>query len=991
MQFLIATKLVFNCMIAIIALLVLMAAIYLDHVIQDRYVNAELAKTQQQLSVYHNNLVANLQKHIQIVRGLPSLFAITPELTQEQFKIAMEHLIGRSTQSQLRNIAAAPDMVVRYVYPIAGNEQALGLDYRQLPTQISAADRSRLSRNLVLAGPLELRQGGSGLITRAPVYLNDEMGQEYFWGIISAVIDIEAFFKASGLEDEALPIDIAIRGKDGLGVDGEVFFGEAALFENAVLTMPLILPDGYWLLVGQPKGGWKAGNPEVWQFRIWLFCIAIIIFVLLTAFVWFMFSASLANLKFRQVIESSPIPYVLVGRDRKVNFINQAFAELYGYTRDDLPTLALWWDKTDINPDFVNNISAWCDSSQEVIMLPEDSIEVSVNCKDNTQRVVLLSVSQLHNAVSRELLLVVYDITSRKLAEQKIHFSEQIFRQAHEGIVVTDTDSRILQVNPAFTQITGYSAQQALQQTPVILKSGKHNDTFFQQMWRSLEVQGYWQGEIWNRHKDGHLYALLLTISAMSNSQGTEQYYVGFFSDITQSKTQQDKLELMAHYDVLTHLPNRVLFADRFNQAMAHCQWLGTWLGVCFLDLDDFKPVNDTYGHNVGDLLLIEVAERLRSSVREEDTISRFGGDEFAILFRDINSYDQCEQLLTRLHQTLAEPYWINNQRIIISASSGIALYPMDNVDLDTLLRHADQAMYQAKMTGKNNFILFNPDLNQQVIHTHRVIQRFREALLNNELILHYQPEINMRSGEVIGVEALIRWQHPERGLLFPSEFLSVVKDDSELEFDLGLWVIESALKQLQQWQQADLSLLVSVNIAANHLHANNFIESLQHILDRYPDIKPAALQLEILESSALGDVQTLSRIIDDCRNLVGVQIALDDFGTGYSSLTHLRHLAANTVKIDQSFVQDMLEDANDYNIVDGVISLAKVFNRQVVAEGVESVEHGLMLLSMGCELAQGYQIARSMPANQILGWCKTYQLQPEWKNYSKNQSANKI
>jgi len=980
MRSFIATKLVFNSMIVVIALVTMMAAIYLDHVIRDRYKNALLAETQQQLSQYHNNLVTNLQNHIQIVRGLPGLFAVNPQLTQEQFEIAMSHLIGEHTQ--LRNIAAAPDMVIRYMYPVAGNEQAIGLDYRQEPAQKAAAERARVSRNLVLAGPLELKQGGRGLITRIPVYLLDDEDQEYFWGIISAVIDVDPFFEASGLNAADLPIEMAIRGKDGLGDQGEVFFGEAALFDDARLTMPLALPDGYWVLVGQPKGGWKAGLNEVRQSRILIFCIAIAIFALLSAFVRFMFSASLANLKFRQVIESSPIPYILVGRDRKVSFINPAFTELYGYTLDDLPTLALWWGKTNVSNGYLKSINKWWSASLVDKTLPSSSEEVSIQCSDGNERVALLSVSPLHDAVNNELLLVVYDITSRKQAEQKIHFSEQIFRQAHEGIVVTDIQRRILEVNPAFTEITGYSPQEALQNTPAMMKSGKHNDAFFQQMWQRLESQGYWQGEIWNRHKEGHLYALLLTITAMTNPQGEKQYYVGLFSDITQSKTQQEKLELMAHYDVLTHLPNRVMFADRFSQAVAHSQRLGTWVGVCFLDLDDFKPVNDTHGHNMGDLLLIDVADRLRASVREEDTISRFGGDEFAILFRDINSHEQCEQLLTRLHQTLAEPYWINNHRIVISASSGIALYPMDNVDLDTLLRHADQAMYQAKITGRNAFRLFNPELNQQVMQKHHVVHRLREALLNDEFVLHYQPEINMKTGEVIAVEALIRWQHPEQGLLFPGEFLSVM-EGTELEFDLDQWVIDSALRQLQQWQKAGLNFVVSVNIAANHLHTINFIQSLQQILSRYPDIKPAALQLEILESSALGDVQTLSRIIDECRHQVGVQIALDDFGTGYSSLSHLRHLAANSVKIDQSFVRDMLEDPNDYNIVDGVISLAKAFNRQVVAEGVETIEHGLMLLSMGCELAQGYQIARPMPAENIQQWCQHFQLEPAWEKHN--------
>lgn len=975
--FFMATKTVFHSMIVIIAMLVLAAAAYVSHVLEERYNNQLLTATQQQLSFYHNKLVTNLQNHIQIVRGLPGLFAVKPDLTQAEYELAVSHLVGPDTQ--WRNIAAAPDMVIQFIYPMEGNEQAIGLNYLEELEQIEAAKRAKQTRKLVLAGPLELKQGGRGLITRTPVYLTNRSGEEYFWGLISAVIDADAFFKEVERESGELPIEIAIRGRDGLGEAGEVFYGDPALFEDQRLTMSLTLPEGSWQMVGQPEGGWGANNKVLLQSKMLVFFIALAVFTLLTAFVRFMFAASLTNLKFRKLIDSSPIPYLLVGCDSKISFINPAFTDLYGYTLEDLPNLSVLWDKTDLASGYQQAIENWCMSNNEKIILPSSYEEVSVHCRDGSESVALLSVSPLHDAANSELLFVLYDITSRKLAEQKLYVAEQIFRQAHEGIVVTDTESRILEVNQAFTDITGYSVAEALQQTPAILKSGKHDDAFFADMWQKLEKQGFWQGEIWNRHKDGRLYALSLTISAMTTPEGQKQYYVGLFSDITQSKRQQEKLELMAHYDVLTHLPNRVLFADRFAQAVAHSERVGSWLGICFLDLDNFKPVNDTYGHNVGDVLLVEVAQRLRASVREEDTISRFGGDEFAILFRDISSYSQCEQLLTRLHQTLAEPYWMGNERIVISASSGIALYPMDNIDLDILLRHADQAMYQAKISGRNRFCMFNSELNQRAIEKSQGLMMLRQALINDEFVLHYQPEINITTGEVIAVEALVRWQHPERGLLYPGEFLPIIAG-SDLERDLGFWVIDTALSQLQIWQRQGLKLTVCVNISANHLHAGDFISLLQAVLEKYPDIAASSLQLEVLESSALGDVQTLSQIIHICRHEVGVQIALDDFGTGYSSLTHLRHLAVNTVKIDQSFVRDMLEDPSDHAIVDGVISLAKAFDRQVVAEGVETIEHGLMLISMGCELAQGYQIARPMPADKVVLWCRQYQLEPAWR-----------
>src|SRR5690554_6914686 len=461
MRFFIATKTVFHCMIAIIAMLVLAAAMYVSHVLEERYNNELLASTQQQLSFYHNKLVTNLQNHIQIVRGLPGLFAVHPELSQAEFETAVSHLIGQETQ--WRNIAAAPGMIIQFIYPVKGNEQAIGLNYLQEVTQVEAVERARESRKLVLAGPLELKQGGYGLITRIPVYLTDAFGEEYSWGIISAVIDADAFFKASGLDKSDIPIDIAIRGRGGLGGEGEVFHGDAALFDDARLTMPLMLPEGHWLLAGQPKGGWKANNNRLLQSKILVFFIALAVFSLLAAFVRFMFSASLANLKFRKLIDSSPIPYLLAGRDGKISFINPAFTELYGYTLHDLPSLSFLWSKTDIDAGYRKVIENWRASNTEKKVLPDSYKEVSIYCNDGSERLILLSVSPLHDAITSELLFVLYDITSRKLAEQKLYVAEQIFRQAHEGIVVTDIESRILEVNQAFTDITGYAAAEVLQ------------------------------------------------------------------------------------------------------------------------------------------------------------------------------------------------------------------------------------------------------------------------------------------------------------------------------------------------------------------------------------------------------------------------------------------------------------------------------------------------------------------------------------------------
>jgi len=587
------------------------------------------------------------------------------------------------------------------------------------------------------------------------------------------------------------------------------------------------------------------------------------------------------------------------------------------------------------------------------------------------------------------ILIRHYRLSQEKQALQNIKDELQlygrVFTEAHEGITITDSDGLIVDVNPKFCEITGYSRDEVIGVNPSLLGSGKHGPEFYKQMWTELNSVGHWNGEVWNRKKNGELYAELLTISALKNNQGEVKHFVGLFSDITQNKRQQEKLHLMAHYDVLTQLPNRALFVDRFSQAIAHSKRQESLLAVCFLDLDNFKPVNDTYGHEVGDHLLIEVARRIQVNIREEDTVSRQGGDEFAILLSDIHSTAHCQKMLDRLHKSLAQPYLIGDVSINIGASSGVTLYPLDDGDIDTLIRHADQSMYQSKLAGKNRYHLFNAEQDQQIIKTNIRLKEIQAAFSRNEFCLYYQPKVNMKTGEVFGAEALIRWQHPERGIIPPFEFLPII-ENTELEVEVGDWVVAEAVKQLDTWQQKNIILEVSVNISSRHLQSPTFFSQLDNALEKYPSIDSQHLQLEILESSALGDLTAVSSIIKTCKEALGVNIALDDFGTGYSSLTHLRSLPVNTIKIDQSFVRDMLDDPSDYAIIDGVIALAGSFNREVIAEGVETIEHGLMLLLMGCHNAQGYVIARPMPAADIPAWLTAYSPNQEWIECGKKE-----
>ncbi|WP_082880122.1 EAL domain-containing protein [Methylomonas methanica] len=576
------------------------------------------------------------------------------------------------------------------------------------------------------------------------------------------------------------------------------------------------------------------------------------------------------------------------------------------------------------------------------------------------------------------LLAVTRDISERKLAEEKIQLAASVFSTSREGILITSADGAIIDVNDAFTQITGYSRDDAMGQNPRMLSSGKQDKVVYEALWHSLITTGYWFGELWNRHKNGEMYAENLSISAVRDADGITRHYVGLFSDITSTKMHAQQMERIAHYDALTGLPNRVLLSDRLQLAMAQTQRRGQQLAVAFLDLDGFKAVNDKQGHEAGDQLLVALANHMKRALRDGDTLARLGGDEFVAVLVDLADVNACQPLLSRLLAAAAQQIHYGDHQLQVSASLGVTFYPQsEDIDADQLLRQADQAMYQAKLAGKNRYHIFDAHQDSSIRGHHENVEDIRRAICAEEFVLYYQPKVNMRTGEVIGAEALIRWQHPEKGLLLPAAFLPVI-EDHPLAVTLGTWVIDTALTQLETWHAAGLNIAISVNVCARQLQQTDFVQYLSDILAAHPNVQPADLELEVLETSALEDLEHVSNVIKGCQD-IGVKFALDDFGTGYSSLTYLKRLPVSSLKIDQSFVHDMLVDPDDLAIVEGVLSLATAFYRHAIAEGVETIEHGRLLLQFGCELAQGYGIARPMPAHKIVDWTATWTPDPSW------------
>ncbi|MGZ5051505.1 MAG: EAL domain-containing protein [Methylobacter sp.] len=690
--------------------------------------------------------------------------------------------------------------------------------------------------------------------------------------------------------------------------------------------------------------------------------------------------------KYSNILESVDAHIYLKDTQGRYLFANRPVRELFGHTHEQIigQTDENFFDAETVSQ--IRSNDRLVLNNRQILRTEETNLSLKDGKKSTYLSVKLPMMDE--SGTIYALCGISTDISERKQVEEKLQLAAKVFTHAREGIMITTADGTIVDVNDTFIAITGYQREETLGRNPRMFRSGRHSKDFYAGLWQDLINKGYWFGEIWNRRKNGEIYAFLLTISAVRDAEHNTQHYVALFSDITAIKEHEKQLEHIAHYDALTQLPNRVLLADRLRQAMAHAQRRGQRLAVVFLDLDGFKAINDNCGHEAGDHLLKSVATRMKQTLREGDTLARLGGDEFVAVLQDLDGIEVSVPMLTRLLNAAAQPTQAGEMTLQVSASLGVSFYPQaEDVDADQLLRQADQAMYQAKLAGKNRYHVFDDEQDRSVRGYHENLEHIRNALIAGEFVLYYQPKVNMRTGTVIGAEALIRWQHPDQGLLAPGQFLPAI-ENHPLSIELGEWVIDTALAQIESWRSEDVIIPVSVNVGALQLQQPDFIDRLRALLAAHPNITPGDLEIEVLETSALADLIKVSRLINVCKKL-GIKFALDDFGTGYSSLTYLKHLPVSLLKIDQSFVRDMLDDPDDLAIVQGVLGLSNAFYRQVLAEGVETAEHSEMLLKLGCELAQGYGIARPMPAHELPGWAASWRPNQAWSELRQTREEN--
>ncbi len=693
-----------------------------------------------------------------------------------------------------------------------------------------------------------------------------------------------------------------------------------------------------------------------------------------------------SEIRFRTIIEQSPVGLVL-GRDGFIVEANDVFLQMYGY--QDIGEV--------LGQPMINHIAPGSRSDVEERIRrrlngepTESSYETVGLRKDGAEFPVHISARRM--ALSEGPLTCAFeiDISEQKKAEADLRIAA-IALESHEGILIADADNVILKVNRSFSQITGYSAEEVIGKSPHILSSGLQDVGFYAAMWKSLNETGTWEGELWNKRKNGEIYPERLTVTAVKDSSGIITNYVGFFTDITESRAAAEKINHLAFYDHLTELPNRRLLVDRLHQAQASSQRTRKEGAVLFLDLNDFKSLNDTLGHATGDELLQQIAARLTACMREGDTVSRFGGDEFVVILEGLSSQpmaaaEQTEAACNKIFAVLNQPYQLGMHQYQCTISIGATLFRGRQQTIEELLKQADIALYQAKRGDGNTLRFFDRKMQEAIDFRTALESELHQSVRSGKFKLHYQIQVD-NSGNPIGAEALIRWMHPERGQIIPSHFIPLAEEIG-LILPIGQWVIESACAQIKKWEEAGRDLVLSVNISAKQLHHPDFAADVSAVVNRF-GIDPKRLKMELTESMLLENIEETINTMNALRR-IGVRFSLDDFGTGYSSLQYLKRLPLDELKIDQSFIRDIVTDGNDQAIVKTIIAVAQSLNLGVIAEGVETEEQRLFLEGTGCKHYQGYLFGKPAHVEEFEGMLDHFSLRLERRPLIRSDSASR-
>ena len=884
---------------------------------------------------------------------------------------------------EVNNFALSPNGIVEQVYPLAGNEQAIGFNQLMDIEQGTDAWVTLQQQKLILSGPVNLVQGGQGLVARYPITLEDRNeGPEQFWGFSNVVIRVDALLKSA--QFQALVEQGFAYRLDRVDLETPLVISEnnaEALVEPVVIEMSL--PGVRWRLALAPESGWFPAH-------LWLvYGIACIGVAGLVARFVFMGLRIKEQKELLSILLTEQTEHANASDDR----LNRTLMAIPD------PLLEISQTGCVVNARMPNDESELTDYFKEgesfKAHLPESVIEVfefvfqevlrsetlshrgAVFCLSiNDVRHLWFEMSVVFQASPRSgesanYVVLLRDISIRHESEQQLRIAATAF-ETQDGMLISDQHNRIIKVNQAFQKISGYSESEVIGQTPSILQSGRHDKAFYESMFEQLINKGTWEGEVWNKRKNGEIYPEWLSISTVQDFQGLVSHYVATFKDISERKASERQIRQLNYYDSLTRLANRTLLLEEMMFYVQEKSLRSLQSVVLFIDLDHFKDVNDVWGHNTGDQLLQQVAARLTEATRAQDIVARFGGDEFLILLEPVDISSNADRALYRashvagkIFKAFERPFSLNQMDYQISASIGLAVFDEQCHDPLEVIKQAELAMYEAKSLGRSRYCFYQTGMQERVLERVQLESDLRQALVNGEFTLHVQPQWNAQRS-MIGAEALLRWQHPERGIVSPGVFIPLA-EESRLILPIGEWVLRTACQWLSEWRfnESMSDFILSVNVSAVQFSQEDFVQQVQRILSEY-DVVAGSLQLELTESMLAHDQQDIITKMSELKAL-GVQISLDDFGTGYSSLSYLHQLPIDQLKIDQSFVANIEQGEKNASLAESIISLGHNLGMEVIAEGVETEVQFNWLAEQGCDLFQGFGLAKPMSITELL------------------------
>ena len=878
----------------------------------------------------------------------------------------------------VNNFALSPNGIVEQIYPVEGNEEVLGFNALSDTEQGSEAWSALTQQSLSLAGPVNLVQGGKGLIARLPVQLEDRWGgMDKFWGFTSVVIRVEPLLdsiKFSSLSEQGFAVLLERIDTDQpmiiASMDGERL--------QAPVEHVITLPNAKWRLSVSPISGWL---PNTLLGSYILICV-VVAFIIAR----FVFLASrireqkqlLSHLLSEQkaqthatekrllsTLKAVPDPLIEIDTDGIVCELNipddetalkQCFVEGEHFAAN-------------LDTDTATVFSQALHAARTSLLHRGASFRLEFGA-----RVIWFEISVVFNNQADQedarFVVLLRDITARQDIEEELRIAATAF-ETQDGILISDKDNRIIRVNRAFQRITGYKEQEIIGQTPAILNSGRHSSEFYKLLYTQLYEQGSWEGEVWNRRKDGEVYPEWLSISTVYDQDEQISHFVATFKDISERKASEREIRQLHYYDTLTRLANRTLMLEEINYLIQNKGLKKSQSVVLFIDIDHFKDVNDVWGHNIGDQLLQQVATRLMEAVRSKDVVARYGGDEFLLLLEEVDVSLKPERALYRASSvaqkvlnTLSRAFSVNDVDYQLSASIGIAVIDERSEEALDTIKQAELAMYEAKASGRSQFCFYQSSMQERVLTRVHLENDLRHAIENDELVLYMQPQWNA-ARKMVGVEALLRWQHSERGMVSPAMFIPLA-EETRLILPIGNWVLHSACQQLARWGQ-DPSMqrfVMSVNVSAVQFAQEDFVAQVEQIMTQY-DVASGTLQLELTESMLAHDQQDIIAKMTALKRL-GVLISLDDFGTGYSSLSYLHRLPIDQLKIDQSFIANLAVQSKNASLAESIISLGHNLGMEVIAEGVETPQQFDWLVERQCDLFQGFGLARPLPMEEL-------------------------